>query len=367
MLFRSAGVGNAVGSELAGSDYDTGSKGINSLIGNAAGAATTAELRGKDVSTAMANAVAPGILGLGAGAAYNSTQSNTSSQPNPSVNTAQDNQTAAQDNQTAPQGVQTLLASNTPNTGAGSTVSDSGNPNAAMLTALQNNAQVPANPVAPNSNGGPDTNGGLVPLGNNIFMLQGGSLVNADGEPVNAMGQRVDANGNVISTDLGGDTSNNLSNLVGQTVGGNQTSDNQTNDNQTNDNQTSNNQTSNIVGLSGTLGDQPGDYPADIQNLPDGSTKVIESDGSYSIFNVDGTVDRFNADGTPFGSGASQSSDNNASDNQSTGNQSTDNQSTDNNTSENQTTADTTQGSTDLTNLVNTLMYLTTYGCDTRM
>jgi hypothetical protein len=46
-----------------------------------------------------------------------------------------------------------------------------------------------------------------------------------------------------------------------------------------------------------SLGDQEGDYPAQIINNNDGSTTIIEHDGSQRIFNVDGSVTFIGADG----------------------------------------------------------------------
>lgn len=322
-----AGVGNAVTSNLAGSDYDTGNKGINTLLGNAAGAATTAELRGKDVSTAVANSLAPGILGLGAGAVYDSAKVVPSTtyegqywllDKNGNIASVGDDfnglnamaQAMNGENQpkgeNAPAGLTTLLASNAP---GADVVSDSEDPNAALLTALQNNAQVEPNDVGteqlvnvlyPNAQfdtnqkgeialpettdqKAPTESNGLISLGNGIYMTPSGNFVDEAGYPVNAMGQRTDSLGNVIgdattspvsSSDVSGTP---LSNLVATTTGG----------------------ASAYQGLAGTLGDQEGDFPISIENLPDGSTKVNESDGSYKIFNVDGSIDTFDADGNP--------------------------------------------------------------------
>jgi hypothetical protein len=251
-----AGVGNAVTSEIAGSDFDTGNKGINSLLGNAAGAATTAELRGKDVSTAIANSVAPGILGLGAGAAYDAATANAPATKvaedttTPATTTVADANAPAADANApgATPGITALLASNTPQDNA--VVSDTEDPNAAMLTALQRNATQPAvtNEV------------GYQQLVNALY--PGSSESNAPDSGSNApTASQEESTPAAPATPTPTDST--------------------------------------FTGLGGTLGDQEGDFPASIENQADGSTKVTEFDGTYRLFNTDGSIQKFDADGTP--------------------------------------------------------------------
>lgn len=260
-----AGVGSAVGKEIAGSDFDTGNKGINTLIGNAAGAATTAELRGKDVSTAIANSVAPGILGLGAGAAYDAAKSNAPTTTvaeettTPATTTVADlNAPGADANAPgadlnapgATPGITTLLANNTAqDTGV---ASDAEDPNAALLTALQQNATQPA---VVNETGYQQLLAALYPD-------QVDENIPGAGENAPEVKQE-----DVVAA------------LPTTTTSTTPTE---------------------FTGLAGTLGDQEGDFPMSIENLPDGSTKVIEFDGSYKLFNTDGSIDTFGPDGNPI-------------------------------------------------------------------
>ena len=113
------GLGSLVGN-VAGASADTGSNTLNNIIGNTAGAVTTADLQGKNADQAAANAIVGGGLNAGISSLTNGNTTPAATQTADSGNTS---------------GVPTLLASN--DTG---TVSDAGG--SPTATALANNSQV---------------------------------------------------------------------------------------------------------------------------------------------------------------------------------------------------------------------------------
>ncbi len=311
-----SGVGTTVGS-VVGGEADTGSNIADRLIGSAAGAATTASLRGGDATTAAEQALAQNILGGGLNYAGNELKSLLPTQSElldylPSGG-AQIAGMAGSDVELTPtevaiqqlrqstgtsdapvdeQSLNNLISSLYPDAGQIETVDTSKN-----IDASTGQEIVPKSVAADDQMSDIDT-----------FLKTMSAQTEAQNIDAQDI-QKVDVNGNVIDragNKLG--SAQELGMVLGTdssgkptwiTSGGEFIPSTEAFKETSSSSFETNFPTSTDVGYgtSQLISEAEGDFPDQIINNADGSTTVIETDGSSRTFNVDGSVTLYNAEG----------------------------------------------------------------------
>jgi hypothetical protein len=265
------GIGSTVGSVVA-AEADTGGEGTNTLdriLGNTAGAITTAGLRGQDAYLAGVNAAAGNIVGAGINAAGSGIASlNADAGP---TKTAEETKST----ETKPSG--TLLAS------ANEVVSDSG------LTPIQ---EAIKNMKAEVEDQTPEQKAMVDQLVKALYPEEAKKEEEAERAEAAATGNLIDDDGRITNFAINPETGD-----LYKPLGVNEFGDKFVPVLPRQDYVGSETMISPNV-VSAILGDQEGDYPQQIENRADGSTVVTEYDGTQRIFNVDGTVETIGADGT---------------------------------------------------------------------
>jgi hypothetical protein len=264
------GIGSTVGSVVA-AEADTGGEGTNTLdriLGNTAGAVTTAGLRGQDAYLAGVNAAAGNIVGAGINAAGSGIASlNADAGP---TKTAEE----AKSTETKPSG--TLLAS------ANEVVSDSG------LTPTQ---EAIKNMKAEVEDQTPEQKAMVDQLIKALYPEEAKKEEEAERAEAAATGNLIDDDGRITNFAINSETGD-----LYKPLGVNEFGDKFVPVLPRQDYVGSETMISPNV-VSAILGDQEGDFPQQIENRADGSTVVTEFDGTQRIFNVDGTVETIGSDG----------------------------------------------------------------------
>lgn len=292
-----AGVGSTVGGVAAG-ELDTGNiladnpvdnaptNALDRILGGAAGAATTAALRGKDAGTALENALASGIMGtginaLGQGIASlgdtDKTDKTLAELPTATENVGvqlADTGSTATDVGLTPteEAVKQLKESSVtvydPETGLpvqkAQTPEEEANLNA-LIAALYPETQAQNVARVDESGNAYDKTGQLLGFASD-FGLSKGEDAQGNAAWITPAGETIAAAPIQATQEI-------------QPAGLTQTD-------------------ATALDVNALLGDQAGDYPEKIINNPDGSTTVIEADGTQRIFNVDGSVTLITPDGT---------------------------------------------------------------------
>ena len=265
-----SGIGAGVGSAVT-AEADTGGEGTNTLdkiLGNTAGAVTTAGLRGQDAYTAGVNAAAGSITGAGINAAGSGIASlNADAGP---TKTAEETKST----ETKPSG--TLLAS------ANEVVSDSG------LTPTQ---EAIKNMKAEVEDQTPEQKAMVDQLIKALYPEEAKKEEEAERAEAAATGNLIDDDGRITNFAINPETGD-----LYKPLGVNEFGDKFAPVLPRQDYVGSETMISPNV-VSAILGDQEGDFPQQIENRADGSTVVTEFDGTQRIFNVDGTVETIGSDG----------------------------------------------------------------------
>jgi hypothetical protein len=264
-----AGVGSGVGSAVT-AEADTGGEGTNSLdkiLGNTAGAVTTAELRGQDAYLAGVNAAAGSIVGAGINAAGSGIAS---------LNADSGAETKKADASEALPSSGTQLAS------ANEVVSDSG------LTPTQ---EAIKNMKAEVEDQTPEQKAMVDQLVEALYPEEAKKEEEAERAEAAATGNLIDDDGRITNFAINSETGD-----LYKPLGVNEFGDKFAPVLPRQDYVGSETMISPNV-VSAILGDQEGDFPQQIENRADGSTVVTEYDGTQRIFNVDGTVETIGADG----------------------------------------------------------------------
>ena len=314
-----SGVGTTVGS-VVGGEADTGSNIADRLIGGAAGAATTASLRGGDAQNAAEQALAQNILGGGLNYAGNELKSLLPNQselldylpsggdnspilagmpgsdyeltPNEVAIQQLRQSTGASDAPVDEQSLNNLISSLYPDAGQTETVDTSKN-----IDASTGQEIVPKSVAADDQMSDIDTF-----LRTMSAPTQAQNIEAEDIQKVDVNGNVIDRAGNklgsaqelgmVLGTDSSGKPTwiTSSGEFIPSTEAFKETSSSSFE---------TNFPTSTDVGYgtSQLISEAEGDFPDQIINNADGSTTVIETDGSSRTFNVDGSVTLYNAEG----------------------------------------------------------------------
>jgi len=285
-----AGVGSGVGSAIT-QGADTGGEGTNTLdrlLGQTAGASTTAALRGQDITTAGANAFARGLVNTGFNEAGKEIKNGIAS-----LNSdTQDNNAAPSVAPTVPAVAPVAKTAEAPVTATGIQLASN---NVAPVSMTDTYVSPTDQAIAQLRGETPQTPESQATLDQLIKALYPEKVLESVVK-VDTEGNAYDVDGKIVGT------ATELGLLAGEDAQGKPVWISQKGDvinavtpsinTEEVKTPTSTTPTTTITG-----GDMPGDFPQKIENLPDGSTKVTEFDGSYSIFGVDGTVKQFDEDG----------------------------------------------------------------------
>jgi hypothetical protein len=311
-----SGVGTTVGSAL-GNEADTGSNIADRLIGSAAGAATTASLRGGDAQTAAEQALAQNILGGGLNYAGNELKSLLPTQsellnylPSGGDNSPILAGMPGSDVELTPNevAVQQLLKS----TGTSDAPVDEQSLNNLISSLYPDAGQTET--VDATKNIDASTGQEIVPKGaedmSDIDTFLKTMSAQTEAQNIEAQDiKKVDVNGDVI--DRAGNrigSAQELGMVLGTdssgkptwiTSGGEFIPSSEAFKETSSSSFETNFPTSTDIGYGASqlVSEAEGDFPDKIINNADGSTTVIETDGSSRTFNVDGSVTLYNAEG----------------------------------------------------------------------
>jgi hypothetical protein len=312
-----SGVGTTVGS-VVGGEADTGSNIADRLIGGAAGAATTASLRGGDAQNAAEQALAQNILGGGLNYAGNELKSLL-----PTQSELLDYLPSGGDNSPILAGMPGSDVELTPNevaiqqllksTGSSDAPVDEQSLNNLISSLYPDAGQTET--VDATTNVDASTGQEIVPKGAEDNMSDIDTFLRTMSAQTQAQNieaediQKVDVNGNVIDragNKLG--SAQELGMVLGTDSSGRPTwitssgefipSTEAFKETSSSSFETNFPTATDVgYGTSQLVSEAEGDFPDQIINNADGSTTVIETDGSSRTFNVDGSVTLYNTDG----------------------------------------------------------------------